>query len=52
VSAAQSEHIKRWIIIIIIITIVIVYHPSDDIIIEGFDAFDIGQALHKYNVHY
>jgi len=51
VSAAQSEHIKRW-IIIIIITIVIVYHPTDDIIIENFDAFDIGQALHKYNVHY
>ncbi len=50
VSAAQSEHIKRWIItiIIIIITIVIVYHPTDDIIIENFDVFDIEQAWNKY----
>ncbi len=47
VSAAQSEHTKRW-IIIIIITIVIVYHTTDDIIIENIDAFDIEQAWNKY----
>ncbi len=52
-SAAQSEHVKRWIIIIIIIiTIVIVYHPTDDIIIENFAAFDIEQAWNKIHVHF
>ncbi len=53
VSAAQSEHIKRW-IIIIIITIIFVYHPTDDIIIKNFDAFEFWHwtGLEQIHVHF